>query len=237
MVNLQKYDKKIVVTYVFSILLILISFIFPNISISNQLKFAGFFAFTGALTNWIAIKMLFKKIPFLYGSGIIILQFEDIKTGIKNLLLKEFFNEQQINLLVKKYQKDNKHFLDHIKNQLDYEKMYQAIIDFILKSKFAVIIEMMGGKSILLNFKEPIILKIKTLLNSYIDENVVIYLEKNLLKVTEKNIKELLDDKINKLSPYKIKDIIENIIIKHLGWLIVWGGLFSGLLGLIFSYF
>jgi len=41
--------------------------------------------------------------------------------------------------------------------------------------------------------------------------------------------------KIIPLSPNDIKIIIQKMIREHLGWLVVWGGFFGGLLGLIFS--
>ena len=31
----------------------------------------------------------------------------------------------------------------------------------------------------------------------------------------------------------KLKEIIQDMIKKHLGWLVVWGGVFGGLIGLI----
>jgi len=43
----------------------------------------GVFALSGSVTNWIAVHMLFDKVPFLYGSGVILDRFEDIKLGLK----------------------------------------------------------------------------------------------------------------------------------------------------------
>ena len=37
----------------------------------------GLFALSGAFTNWIAVHMLFEKVPLLYGSGVIPARFED----------------------------------------------------------------------------------------------------------------------------------------------------------------
>ena len=51
----------------------------------------GLFAFSGAITNTLAIHMLFEKVPFLYGSGIIESKFEEFKLSIKNLLMEQFF--------------------------------------------------------------------------------------------------------------------------------------------------
>ena len=47
---------------------------------------AGLFALSGGLTNWLAIHMLFERIPFLYGSGVIPERFEDFKQGIASSL-------------------------------------------------------------------------------------------------------------------------------------------------------
>jgi len=45
----------------------------------------GLFAFSGAITNWLAIHMLFEKVPGLYGSGVIPARFEDFKNAICNM--------------------------------------------------------------------------------------------------------------------------------------------------------
>ena len=36
---------------------------------SESLFYIGVFALSGGLTNWLAIHMLFEKVPFFYGSG------------------------------------------------------------------------------------------------------------------------------------------------------------------------
>ena len=59
---------------------------------STEIFMAGLFALSGGLTNWIAIHMLFEKVPFLYGSGVIPNRFEDFKNGIKNLIMNELFS-------------------------------------------------------------------------------------------------------------------------------------------------
>ncbi|MBT3515046.1 MAG: DUF445 domain-containing protein, partial [Nitrospina sp.] len=48
------------------------------------MKSIGFFALSGAVTNWLAIHMLFEKVPFLYGSGVIPNRFDEFKFAIKD---------------------------------------------------------------------------------------------------------------------------------------------------------
>ena len=55
--------------------------------------------FTGGITNWLAIKMLFDEVPGLYGSGVIPKRFKEIRQTVKNVILGTFFDE----VYLKKY--------------------------------------------------------------------------------------------------------------------------------------
>ncbi|MDE2955256.1 MAG: DUF445 domain-containing protein, partial [Gemmatimonadota bacterium] len=41
--------------------------------------------------------------------------------------------------------------------------------------------------------------------------------------------------RLNELTPEMVKTIVQDMIHKHLGWLVVWGGVFGGFIGLITS--
>jgi len=56
----------------------------------------GLFAFSGAVTNQLAIYMLFNRVPLLYGSGVIENNFETFKDSIKEMIMKQFFNPEQL---------------------------------------------------------------------------------------------------------------------------------------------
>ena len=43
----------------------------------------------------------------------------------------------------------------------------------------------------------------------------------------------IIDARLAELTPQKVKEIVEEMIRKHLGWLVLWGGVFGGLIGLI----
>jgi len=64
---------------------------------ADQIFSMGIFALSGALTNWLAVYMLFEKVPGLYGSGVIPNRFEEFKTGIKNLIMNQFFTAERGN--------------------------------------------------------------------------------------------------------------------------------------------
>ena len=64
-----------------SIILIIISTIF-TFNYSQNIFLMSLFALSGSITNQVAIYMLFEKVPFLYGSGVVENRFEDFKKGI-----------------------------------------------------------------------------------------------------------------------------------------------------------
>ena len=71
-------------------------FSFVDTPVSGYCFSVGMFALSGGITNWLAIHMLFEKIPFIVGSGVIEIQFEEFKKGIRQLILQEFFNRKNI---------------------------------------------------------------------------------------------------------------------------------------------
>ena len=65
MPNMKQRFNKSFVTNALSVLIIVIGYISPVQA--ELIKSIGFFALSGAITNWLAIYMLFEKVPFLYG--------------------------------------------------------------------------------------------------------------------------------------------------------------------------
>ena len=50
------------------------------------------------------------------------------------------------------------------------------------------------------------------------------------------DIEKIIDDRLKQLNPESVKEIIENMIKAHLGWLVVWGATVGGIIGLIISF-
>jgi uncharacterized membrane protein YheB (UPF0754 family) len=46
-------------------------------------------------------------------------------------------------------------------------------------------------------------------------------------------VSDIIEKRLNELTPALVKDIVQTMIKKHLGWLVVWGGIFGGSIGLI----
>jgi uncharacterized membrane protein YheB (UPF0754 family) len=46
-------------------------------------------------------------------------------------------------------------------------------------------------------------------------------------------VERLVDARLAELTPQQVKSIVQTMMRRHLGWLVVWGGVFGGLLGLL----
>ncbi len=218
------------ITNLISLIFISIGFFLEN-KFSNIFYSIGFFALSGSVTNWLAIKMLFEKVPLLYGSGVILDRFIDIKHGIKNLVLEELFSNRNVDHFFQK----NDISPDKIYEKVDFEKLFNGLLDAIESSKFGPMLSIIGGREALLPIKEPVIGKLKQIIKDKIDSLFLENDKTNFSSNIRDSIKKALNSKLEELNPIDIKIIIENMIRKHLGWLIVWGGFFGGLFGLIFS--
>ena len=219
--------NKSLITNLVSIFIILIGFLYRDDF--SFIFLVGVFALSGSVTNWLAIHMLFEKIPFLYGSGVILDRFEDIKLGIKNLILQELFSVDQI----EKFIFDNKEKASGgIVEKIDFDKVFVGLVESIESSQLGGMLAMIGGRKALEPLKEPFVKKLKVIIEDFIKENAG---NNNSTDDLFLKIENILDARLADLSPNDIKNIIQKMIREHLGWLVVWGGFFGGFLGLIFS--
>ena len=222
--------NKSLITNLLSILIIIVGYFYrDNYSF---IIITGVFALSGGITNWIAIHMLFEKVPLLYGSGVILDKFEDIKLGIKNLILQELFTETQIN----NFLLDNKvSTSETIINKINFDKVFIGLVEAIEGSQLGGMLAMVGGRKALDPLKEPFNKKLKIIIEDFVTENTSNDNSSDTTASLLSKIENILDARLADLSPEDIKIIIQKMIREHLGWLVVWGGIFGGFLGLVLS--
>ena len=222
--------NKSLITNLLAILIIIVGYLYQEDY--QFIIITGVFALSGSITNWLAIHMLFEKIPLLYGSGVILDKFEDIKLGIKNLILQELFTETQIN----NFLLDNKvTSSDTIINKIDFDKVFIGLVEAIEGSQLGGMLAMVGGRKALDPLKDPFTKKLKIIIEDFVNENTSIDNNSDTTESLLLKIENILDARLADLSPEDIKLIIQKMIKEHLGWLVVWGGFFGGLLGLLLS--
>ena len=219
--------NKTLLTNVLSSLLILSSFFIP--SYQGVVLSTGLFAFSGGVTNWLAVHMLFERVPFLYGSGVIPTRFEEFKSGIKTLIVNEFFTKENIQRF---FDESNTNSLENLAGSINFERVFLGLVEAIETSSMGGMLKMMGGKQALEPLREPIIDKLKIIISEMKDDHDLADIAVD--EVTEK-IEAIIDRRLEELTPETVKKIIETMIRKHLGWLVVWGGVFGGLIGFLVS--
>ncbi|MCB1748134.1 MAG: DUF445 domain-containing protein [Gammaproteobacteria bacterium] len=193
----------------------------------------GLFALSGGITNWLAVHMLFEKVPGLYGSGVIPTRFEEFKAGIKQLIVQEFFTREHIERFFSQSGIDS---TDGITARIDFDRVFEHLVDAISESSMGPMLNMVGGRKALEPLKEPVTEKLKGVVAELAagggdeDEAGGAFTAGLIAQV-----EHIIDQRLAELTPEKVKDIVEDMIRKHLGWLVVWGGVFGGLIGFVFA--
>lgn len=221
-----------------SLLIVLAGIAFHN----HWLMMAGAFALSGALTNWLAIYMLFEPVPGLIGSGVIPNQFEQFKTAIKDLMMQQFFTQENIDRFVQAETSSPQLKLAPVIEKVDLTPAFDKLVDVIMHSSFGSMLGMFGGASALNPLKDPFINNMKeALIEMTQKEEFAVLLQAeidqpNVISEIREQVESIIEARLAELTPQLVKQMVQQIIKEHLGWLVVWGGVFGGLIGLISAF-
>ncbi|OHB49170.1 MAG: DUF445 domain-containing protein, partial [Planctomycetes bacterium GWF2_39_10] len=181
---------------------------------------------------------LFERIPGLYGSGIITLRFGQFKESIRSLIMENFFTEENF---IKVTQGALPHTIqpELIMDKIDFDKMFGGFVSVIKDSSFGGMFKLFGGEKALEPLRNPFKMEFERQTSeilSNIDIASVLRKETNF-KTFKLKISAMVDATLNELTPQRVKEIVENMMRTHLGWLVVWGGVFGALIGFVSAVF
>ncbi len=230
---------KALITNTLALVIVLIGLLMPGES--HLVLAVGLFALSGALTNWLAVHMLFEKVPFMYGSGVIPSRFEEFKVAIKTLIMKQFFTEANLKRFIADEEASIAQWLKPGKlvDNINYDTLFDRLVESIMASSFGSMLEMIGGAEALQGLKDSFIEKIKLSLNEMVEsesfqKSVVDSIDTDSLgEDMAQKIESIVDRRLSELTPELVKQIVQEMIKEHLGWLVVWGGVVGGFLGLL----
>lgn len=226
--------NKSFLTNAVSLLILAAGLLLPN----NWLLMVGLFALSGALTNWLAIYMLFEKVPGLVGSGVIPARFEEFKTAIRDLMMEQFFTQENIDRFVSQTAKPSLHLAPVIE-KVDLTPAFDRLADVIMASSFGSMLGMFGGKDALNPLKDPFVSNMKAALIEMTEKEQFVELLQNeidqpdVMAEIRHKVEEIIEARLAELTPKMVKTMVQQMIEQHLGWLVVWGGVFGGLIGLV----
>ena len=192
----------------------------------------GVFALSGGLTNWLAVHMLFEKVPLLYGSGVIPNHFQEFKAGIKTLIVTEFFTREHIERF---FETGSGDVTSNIVEQVDFDRVFAGLTDAIEESQLGGMLAMVGGKQALEPLRDPVTAKLKNIITELANDSVSGEADSDFTQSLIDKVEHIIDNRLDELTPEQVKEIVQDMIRKHLGWLVVWGGVFGGIIGLAVS--
>lgn len=242
-----------------SITCLLTGCLLPRSPLQGLVLTVGLFAVSGGMTNSLAVKMLFDRIPFLVGSGVIPARFREIRTKIRQLImthffapgsLEEYFREHRADFDPRRYlrrREDGKGFAADFLEE-NWEKIASTqVLEPLLDRQIQKLIDSpMGGVLVMMgleNVKPAVSQFVAGLLNQVkahaletvgrLDVDFTAYLDEHRMALDVcAHVERLLESKLQQLDAQRVKGLLEEVIRRHLGWLVVWGNIFGGLLGL-----
>ena len=201
----------------------------------------GLFALSGAVTNTLAIHMLFEKVPFLYGSGVIENKFDQFKLSIHNLLMNQFFTRENLTRFFQDEVNSAKKTIDFEKilNKTDFSPAYESLKESVMQSSFGGMLGMFGGEAALEPLREPFTKKLQASIISISSSDAFQDVVNEALKSEDlsediyNKLSLIVNARLEELTPAMVKEIVQDMIKEHLGWLVIWGAVFGGLIGLV----
>ena len=217
-----------------------IAMLFGYFSGNNLIYMVGLFAFSGAITNSLAIHMLFEKVPFLYGSGVIESKFSQFKISIHNLLMNQFFTREHLTRFFQEEVSSAKKTIDFEKilNKTDFSPAYESLKESVMQSSFGGMLGMFGGEAALEPLREPFTKKLQASIISISASDAFQEVVNEALKSEDlsqdvyEKLSRIVNLRLEELTPKMVKEIVQDMIKEHLGWLVIWGGVFGGVIGL-----
>jgi uncharacterized membrane protein YheB (UPF0754 family) len=220
---------------IISLLVTILGFAIDN----DTIFMIGVFAFSGAITNSLAIHMLFEKVPFLYGSGVIESKFSQFKISIHNLIMNQFFTQEALNKFFETEVNSAKNTIDFEKilTKTDFSPAYESLKESVMQSSFGGMLSMFGGESALEPLREPFTQKLQksiiSITSSEAFQNVLNEAIKspNFSNDVYEKLSSIVNTRLEELTPKMVKEIIQEMIKEHLGWLVIWGAVFGAAIG------
>lgn len=228
----------------FCALLLTVLGIFLPAPYSALVLTTGLFALSGALTNALAVHMLFERVPGFYGSGVIALHFEEFKTGIRELIMEQFFSADNLDRFFDAetvMSSGMERLMPSMIDELDLDKAFDSLSEAIMQSSMGGMIGMVGGPKALEGLRQPFAERMREYLKTFVASPAfTAALSEKLSALSHSEavlakIEALVDRRLQELTPKQVKTIVQKMIKRHLGWLVVWGGVVGGLLGLVFA--
>jgi uncharacterized membrane protein YheB (UPF0754 family) len=228
----QALDDKSLMTNVISVLLCVVGYFLPGLW-GEAVLTMGLYAVSGAVTNWMAIYMLFERVPGFYGSGVIPLRFTEFRDGIRKLVMEQFFSPDSVRKVMAAMANDGSGLADKLVARVDFNHAFDALVEVIMASSFGTALSMFGGANRLQGLREPFVGRMQDFLRGVgEDREVLADIAHHNSDALLARVEHIVEQRLAQMTPELVKQIMQQMIQQHLGWLVVWGGVVGALMGL-----
>ena len=209
----------------------------------------GLFGFAGGITNALAVKMLFDRIPGMVGSGVIPRQYLAIRAAVKETVLRSFFDRAFLEQRLAGGAAHAQAALDGV-DLAARLRASMAAADF--DAGLAARLEAIGAtpEGMMLQTLAPLfggvdglVPALKPMLGVFGEDMAAELVRRGLfegvgatlvtVEVAHREIDILMTARLEYLTPRMVKSLLEEVIRKHLGWLVVWGNVFGAIIGVL----
>lgn len=208
--------------------------------IAQYLFSCGTFGFTGGCVNYLAVTLFFKRVPGLFGSGIVYHRYQDICESVRSSVINTFFERTFLELY--SAQKLNQQIVrlnieGHLQRILQSETVDQLIateLHSLMKSPEG---QLLSGAGIKLSSLRPLV---KPYVVELLTEGVPVIMDRFSSYTLDEGLNRLKQEvnryttrRKTEVSSQRVKLLIREIMYSHLNLLIVLGcaaGIFLGIM-------
>ena len=118
---------------------------------------------------------------------------------------------------------------DPVIEAVDCDRIFSRLMEAVMTSPFGSVLNMFGGAAALQPLREPFVEKVQAEIRLLLSSRKFLDAVQKGLN-TASHTDEMIDkvdaivmQRLNELTPEMVKTIVQDMIHKHLGWLVVWG--------------
>lgn len=201
------------------------------------IRAAGLFGFTGGVTNWLGIKLIFKRIPGVFFSGAVVRNISVTKKLLADFIVESFFSPLQVKQYIE--QKANcyltfESFDEHLENLVNSARVKAMIneqLDFLMGTPEGLKLQFLGiTKAKLEPLVKPQLLRMRVsivpLLLSCVES-----LELLNADHLREQIVDLISTRTHELSAQQVEQLVIDAVYRHLSWIVFWGCVLGAVIG------
>ena len=148
--------------------------------------------------------------------------------------VEQFFDNSEGSILLADF--------ESVFKKVNLNPAFDSLLEVIESSSLGPVLSMLGGVQALESMREPFKEKLRGAVRKISEtEPFQQAMREQLADLSTSDyilqkVEDIVCKRLDELTPNMVKEIVERMIHDHLGWLVVWGGVFGGLIGFLSTF-